>query len=209
MLEQTQQLKNMAVTCKSTLDEEKEKVAKEEMSSEFPEDADFFKAYREKRLQELKDPSKGAQNARRYYGNLFEIRGDKYADVIDNAPKDVIVIIHIYDEFLSECRLLNKVLTQLAKRYPSVKFCRVQAFQVQVSEKFKKDGLPAVLVYKNGNIMGNFLKVTDELGKEFVVEDVETFLQDKNCLPSLQGEPATVICKLTGHQLSQDNSDDD
>ena len=34
------------------------------MSSEFPEDADFFKAYREKRLQELKDPSKGAQNAR-------------------------------------------------------------------------------------------------------------------------------------------------
>ena len=35
---------------------------------------------------------------RRYYGNLFEIRGDKYADVIDNAPKDVIVIIHIYDE---------------------------------------------------------------------------------------------------------------
>ena len=34
-------------------------------------------------------------------------------------------------------------------------------------------------------------------------------VHSKNCLPSLQGEPATVICKLTGHQLSQDNSDDD
>ena len=35
---------------------------------------------------------------RRYFGNLLEIRGDKFADVIDNAPSDVFVIIHIYDE---------------------------------------------------------------------------------------------------------------
>ena len=29
---------------------------------------------------------------------MVEIRGDKYAEVIDNAPKEALVIMHIYDE---------------------------------------------------------------------------------------------------------------
>ena len=32
------------------------------------------------------------------FGNLTELRGDKYASAIDSAPADVFVIIHIYDE---------------------------------------------------------------------------------------------------------------
>ena len=35
---------------------------------------------------------------RRMFGNLTELRGDKYAVAIDSAPPDVFVIIHIYDE---------------------------------------------------------------------------------------------------------------
>ena len=42
----------------------------------------------------------------------------------------------------------------------------------------KRDGLPALLVYQNGEMVGNLLKVTDDLGVEFEMEDVETFLQE-------------------------------
>ena len=35
---------------------------------------------------------------RQRFGNLVEVRGDKYATVIDGAPKDIFVLIHIYDE---------------------------------------------------------------------------------------------------------------
>ena len=41
-----------------------------------------------------------------------------------------------------------------------------------------ENGLPAVLVYRGGELVGNLLRVTDHLGKEFTPEDVEGFLQE-------------------------------
>ena len=35
---------------------------------------------------------------RKRFGNLVEVRGDKYAMLIDNSPPGVILIIHIYSE---------------------------------------------------------------------------------------------------------------
>lgn len=39
-----------------------------------------------------------AYEFRKIFGNLTEIRGDKYASTIDSAPSNVFLIIHIYDE---------------------------------------------------------------------------------------------------------------
>ena len=41
-----------------------------------------------------------------------------------------------------------------------------------------KNGLPAVLVYRKGELLGNLLRVTDHLGQEFTEGDVEGFLQE-------------------------------
>ena len=35
---------------------------------------------------------------RQRFGNLVEVRGDQYATIIDAAPKEIFVVIHIYDE---------------------------------------------------------------------------------------------------------------
>ncbi len=35
---------------------------------------------------------------RKRFGSLMEIRGDNYANVIDNCPSSVTLIIHIYNE---------------------------------------------------------------------------------------------------------------
>ena len=32
------------------------------------------------------------------FGHLLEVRGDKYATVIDTAPSQTLVLLHIYDE---------------------------------------------------------------------------------------------------------------
>lgn len=142
----------------------------------------FIKEYRAKRLEEMKQQAKmGAKRQR--FGNLVEVRGDKYATVIDGAPKDIFVVIHIYDEMIPGCQHMNKCLTKLAKLYPTAKFCRVQSFQVGVSESFVKNGLPALLVYKGGEMMGNLVRVTDSLGEDYNVNDLEGFLQEKQCLP--------------------------
>lgn len=150
----------------------------------------FVQEFRAKRLEEMKkQASLGVQ--RIIFGNLVEIRGDKYASIIDSAPPTTLVIIHIYDDFLPACQMMNKCLTKLAKLYPTAKFCRVQSYQVGVSEDFIKNGLPAVLVYRKGELLGNLLRVTDHLGQEFTEGDVEGFLQEKRCLPpeSEKGDP--------------------
>lgn len=49
--------------------------------------------------------------------------------------------------------------------------------------------MPALLVYKKGQVIGNFVHMTDHLGMDFYSSDVETFLVehgmliDKNCVP--------------------------
>lgn len=58
-----------------------------------------------------------------------------------------------------------------------------------LSKHFKKEGVPALLVYKAAQVIGNFVHVTDYLGVDFYASDVEAFLiehgmlTDKNCVP--------------------------
>lgn len=40
----------------------------------------------------------------------------------------------------------------------------------------RKEGLPALLVYKGGQIVGNFVKLEDTFGEDFFAVDVESFL---------------------------------
>lgn len=49
--------------------------------------------------------------------------------------------------------------------------------------------MPALLVYKKGQVIGNFVHMTEHLGTDFYSSDVEAFLiehgmlVDKNCVP--------------------------
>ena len=58
----------------------------------------------------------------------------------------------------------------------------------------KRDGLPALLVYQNGEMVGNLLKVTDDLGVEFEMEDVETFLQEWAMLVEALSIVPVLVC---------------
>ena len=42
--------------------------------------------------------------------------------------------------------------------------------------KKRKMGCPALLIYKNAELIGNFVRMGDEFGDEFCASDVENFL---------------------------------
>lgn len=56
---------------------------------------------------------------------------------------------------------------------------------------FKTSGVPALLIYKGGQMIGNFVKLVDDLSDEFDFADVESFLvengiiNDKSCKPTI------------------------
>ena len=55
------------------------------------DDDEFMKEYREKRLQQLKE-----DQAKPKFGDLIEISKPDFEWQVTRAPKDVIVVIHLY-----------------------------------------------------------------------------------------------------------------
>ena len=39
-------------------------------------------------------------------------------------------------------------------------------------------GVPALLIYKKGVMVGNFVRMSDEFGEDFFAPEIESFLQE-------------------------------
>ncbi|VDQ05312.1 unnamed protein product [Trichobilharzia regenti] len=83
----------------------------------------------------------------------------------------------------TSCAKVNACLDTIFQEYPHVKFCRIRASDARLSYKFfatsflqSHHGVPAILVYKNGELIGNMLNITKDLGKEFYPNDLENYL---------------------------------
>nr|CAI5860748.1 unnamed protein product [Callosobruchus analis] len=180
--------KKFTMTVKSSLDEEREKAALEDPELAELLGDDFLLQYQKKRMQEMLAQT----NHNIKFGSLVTLKtGQEFLDSIDKEHKSVTVIIHIYEDSIVACRALNACLQDLCKVYENVKFCRMPSTCAGVSREFKKEGLPALLVYKGGNLVGNFVRLTDDLGNDFSVEEVQIYLvehgllEDKSCTPAL------------------------
>lgn len=171
----------LSLTCRSTLDED----------AEDPELADLLSdqillEFAQKRMQELL-----SQTApERKFGKVFHLRnGDEYLDAIDKELKTVIVILHVYEDSKPSCRTMNACLDELSQYYPCVKFCKMSASAAGLSHSFKVEGVPALLVYKAGDLIGNFIQLRDEFGVDFTANDVENFLVEKGIVLDYNSAP--------------------
>ncbi|CAI8012343.1 Phosducin-like protein [Geodia barretti] len=170
----------------------------------------FVQQYRARRMEEMKAQAKLGNSQRMMFGNLIEIRGSKIDNVVETAPPQTFIVIHIYDEMIGECQLLNKCLTRLAKQYTTVKFCRVQSHQLNshLSSEFLETALPAMLVYQGGHLVGNLLRVTQTLKDEFTEEDVEMYLHEHSCLPP-DSEKEELLSSSAGKKLLGNSASSD
>ncbi|XP_055639293.1 phosducin-like protein [Toxorhynchites rutilus septentrionalis] len=180
-------IKKLSITTSS--DSEAKGAAKQEMfDNELAElmDEDFLFQYQKKRMAELLAIASKLPT----FGTLIELRdGDEFLNAIDGEQNNVTIVIHIYNHNDSACKNMNKALCELAVEYKNVKFCKFISTAAGLSMSFKSTGVPALLAYKAGQMIGNFVRITDDLGEEFNCSDVETFLievgvlLDKSCVP--------------------------
>jgi len=177
----------------------------EDEFAEFEEDDDFLKMYHNKRLQQMKrEAEEYLRGNKQMFGELKEISGSEFLDTIDKEKTDVIVLVHIYESSIPACIQMNKCLTCLAQQYPYVKFVKVKASEAGVSLKFKMNALPTLQIYKGGNLVGNFLRVQDNLDDEFYAADVENFLIDSDVLTEI-----AMSSKLLPSTCAANDGDDD
>ncbi|KAJ8384499.1 hypothetical protein AAFF_G00204140 [Aldrovandia affinis] len=144
------------------------------------EDEKCLHRYRKQCMQEMHE--------RLSFGPTFEgmhdlESGKAFLEVIEKEHPLTVVVVHIYEEEVKGCEALNNCFTCLATEYPTVKFCKIKASRTGADDRFSDDVLPTILVYKSGELLGNFLCATQHLNEEFFAVDVEAFLNEYGLLP--------------------------
>ena len=187
--------KKLSITSKTKAEDEEAKKKEEELDLELEElmGDEFLLEYQKKRMAEMLVMSGMSAN----FGNLIELKnGDQFLEAIDNENKNITVVVHIYDKNESSCKMMNKALAELAKEYRQVKFCQIMTADAGMSQYFKNNGLPAILVYRAGQVIGNFVRLTDDLGDEFYQSDVESFLLERGMIPDKTFVPVITASSI-------------
>lgn len=213
--EMEQLVKRLSMTCKSHNDEEKDKQKQKELEEKIngkmtmqeynmlnkEDDEDFLEQYRKQRIEEMKQQLCHAQ----VYKQVFDIRsGEEFLDTVDKEPKNTVVIVLIYEDDIPGAEAASGSVICLASEYPGVKFCRVKCSLLGTSSKFTQNALPALLVYKSGELVGNFVRMTDQLGDDFFAVDLEAFLHECSLLPE-KDVLRTSVCNPSIQSYSDDS----
>jgi hypothetical protein len=173
--------KKLTLSVKTQREEEETKKV-DELEDELSElmDEEFLLKYQQQRMQELMAQLQKVPK----FGKVISLNSqDDFLTAIDKEDQNVTVIIHIFGANSVACETMDGCLNVLAQDYPMIKFCRVSADVTGLSRHFRVDGVPALLVYKGGQIIGNFVQLATELGNDFFATDVERFLVEFGMLP--------------------------
>ncbi|XP_041666271.1 phosducin-like protein [Cheilinus undulatus] len=214
-------IKKLSMTCRSDLDLEKDKEKQKELQSkiqgkmtmqeynmlqEEQDDEDFLQHYRMQRIEEMR-----RQLCRgKRFAQVYELNsGEDFLEALDKEDKSTLVMIHIYEPEVPGCEAMSGSLMCLAQEYPLVKFCSVRSSAISTSALFRDSALPALLIYKGGDLIGNFVRLTDQLGEDFFAVDLEALLQEYGLLP----DKAPMVPKtvrngaIVQNTVSDDDSD--
>ena len=203
-LERLALMKKLSLTCQSTKDEEKMQHDEDELERELQEllDDKILEEFKVLHMQQMMEQ----HSIKKKYGTLIEIKtGQEYLDAVDQTEKTTTVFMYIYNQNDKCCKLMYDCFGGLAAEYPEVKFCSVEVSIAGLSRHFERRGVPAVLIYKDGSLVGNFVRLTDELGDEFVTSDVENFLLEHGMLP----DHSLILTSLRQSFNGNDETDSD
>jgi len=121
------------------------------------ENDEILKRYKEKRLKELKEFA-----SKPHFGKLYELRKQDYIQEVTNAPKDVYVVLLLYQNYIEDCLVLSKILEKLSQRFILVKFMRIIA--TDCIEKFSDKDCPGIIIYYNGKLFRQLIPATYYFG---------------------------------------------
>uniref|UniRef100_A0A0A9VXL7 Viral IAP-associated factor n=1 Tax=Lygus hesperus TaxID=30085 RepID=A0A0A9VXL7_LYGHE len=133
------------------------------------EDDAVILEYRNKRIAEMM-----ALAAKAKYGSLGEITGQEYVDEVNKAGEGIWVVLHLYQNGVPLCALLNKHLSELARKFPSTKF--LKSVSVTCIPNYPDKNLPTIFVYFEGDMKQQFIGPSSFRREDITVEELEWML---------------------------------
>ena len=123
---------------------------------------------------------------------------------MDSTDERVHVIVHMYEPYVPACKQLNKILEELARRMPYAKFLRLHAFKA--NSNLDPVALPILMIHKGGELLHNLVRCSDDLPKDFTLEDVKDLLEYCGVLDPSSEENAKGGVRKTDRQLEEEEA---
>lgn len=144
------------------------------------EDEDFQK-YKMERI-------KAVQSSIPQYGDFVRLQSKKeLASVIKDMHELCFCIVHIYENDVPACTLLNLVFESVAPQFPHIRFCRIRKTDC-LGPTAQNKSLPTVMVYKGETPFKTYPKFVSYIQGEITDLRVAKFLASEGILSMPGGD---------------------
>lgn len=152
-------------------------------------DTKVLEDYRAARLRQIQQ-----ERARNRFGDVVEIIKDEWiSQVTEGSKAGYWVIVHLYQDSVIECRLVEEALQQLAPKFKYIKFLKIRS--TQAIENWPERNLPTIFAYKNGSMQRQLLTLKEVGGKTMKPADLEWWLVQKDIVTTseLEEDPRETV----------------
>ena len=168
-------------------------------------DENILELYRNKRMAEMLQ-----QSSKEKYGRLFHIGQTDYTNEVTNESNNCLVVVHLFQNSLPACKLINSLLEQLAPQHKAIKFVKIIASEA--IKNWPERQCPALLVYNKTNIFRQFIGIETMGGLNTNKNILEWILAEADVLKTKQEEdPRNKLqrMKITRDSKNRKHRDDD
>ncbi|CAG8473817.1 6994_t:CDS:2 [Scutellospora calospora] len=133
------------------------------------EDDRILLEYRLKRIAEMK-----AEALHNKFGELIQISKPDFIREVTEASKEVWVVVHLFKDYIPECKLMNAHLSTLAAKYKATKFIKI--IGDQCIPNYPDKNLPTLLIYGEGDMKLQLVGLAQLGGINMSLKRLEDYL---------------------------------
>jgi len=119
------------------------------------------------------------------FGECRTLNAMNFDKEVDGENPNVTIIIHVYQDYLARCALMNDTLARMAEAWPHTKFMLGRTDHILPD--FPDHGCPSFIVFRGGKQLHNIAEFMVEIGPDFTDVDVVRYFRQKGILPPAPG----------------------